>query len=650
MQIVRRLYLYALSFISLETVLWGTIVLARSSLANQPGGSTLQLARSLSLILIGAPVFLFHWRLVQRSSQADSQERSSWLRPVFLFGTLVATLIPVAQNALALINRGLLIAFRLDARQTLLGKSQTMSDNAIALVLNALVAVYFLSVLRNDWPFSTSQVQPEEPTALPGEAYVEVRRFYRYFWLIYGLGMVVFGTQQLLAFSLSLVSALGNAGNALFAKSLALLFVGTPILYVEERILRRSLSQSSERYSSLRLIVLYFMTFISLAGGLATAALVLEVVFNVLLGARPTIAGFVNQITYPISIGIPMGAVWAYYGRELNAEVNGFWRRTRPLDKIANDERTRSQFANLQRLYAYLLSLLGLAAAFIGLEQLLGFILGNNSQTGVSWDLALRIQPGLALALVIIGTPVWILSWRPIVAETTSEGESGDRARRSVIRKSYLFLVMFLAVAGLTASAGILLFQAFRALLGEPPNDLLLIILQQLKLVILFGLLLAYHWLVVRADGRLAERSLARRHAQFPVLILTGGNIVQSQNGEQAPKSETSAGTEFASVVIDALQKLAPGMPVAVHAASEGVPDETLSAARAVIVPAELIARPSESIRLWLQAYGGKRVVVPTPTQDWHWVFGSDKPLAALAQQAAHTVRNLAEERSSGQK
>jgi len=115
MQIVRRLYLYALSFVSLETVLWGTIVLARSSLANQTGGSTLQLARSLSLILIGAPVFLFHWRLVQRASQADVEERSSWLRAVFLFGMLVATLIPVAQNALALINRGLLIAFRLDA-------------------------------------------------------------------------------------------------------------------------------------------------------------------------------------------------------------------------------------------------------------------------------------------------------------------------------------------------------------------------------------------------------------------------------------------------------------------------------------------------------------------------------------------------------
>jgi hypothetical protein len=73
------------------------------------------------------------------------------------------------------------------------------------------------------------------------------------------------------------------------------------------------------------------------------------------------------------------------------------------------------------------------------------------------------------------------------------------------------------------------------------------------------------------------------------------------------------------------------------------VPNEALSAARAVILPAELVARPSEAWRLWLQAYPGERVVIPTPTPGWQWVAGGRRSLHVLASQAADTIRRLAE-------
>ena len=84
-------------------------------------------------------------------------------------------------------------------------------------------------------------------------------------------------------------------------------------------------------------------------------------------------------------------------------------------------------------------------------------------------------------------------------------------------------------------------------------------------------------------------------------------------------------------------------MPVAVHAYTLGAPDESLSAARAVILPAELAARPSEALRLWLQGSDGTRLVVPTPAPGWHWVVGSGRPLPSLAKQAARMARHLAE-------
>ncbi len=58
MKTIRRLYFYAVAFISLEVVLWGLIGLLRSMLSNIIIDSAQALARALSLILVGVPIFL----------------------------------------------------------------------------------------------------------------------------------------------------------------------------------------------------------------------------------------------------------------------------------------------------------------------------------------------------------------------------------------------------------------------------------------------------------------------------------------------------------------------------------------------------------------------------------------------------------------
>ncbi len=100
-------------------------------------------------------------------------------------------------------------------------------------------------------------------------------------------------------------------------------------------------------------------------------------------------------------------------------------------------------------------------------------------------------------------------------------------------------------------------------MLGQPAPDMLLVSARLLALALLFVLLGLYHWQALRIDNRLAERSLARRHAQFPVLVL-------------APDEG-----DFARLVMDVLEREVKELPVAVHPYSQGAPDETLSAARA---------------------------------------------------------------------
>ncbi|NCP16648.1 hypothetical protein GW866_06355, partial [bacterium] len=114
MRTIRRLYFYAVTLVSLEVVLWGLIGLARSAFSTHiVGGGAARLAQALALILVGVPVFGLHWWVAQRGARADMDEHASGVRAFFLYAVLLATLIPIAQNCLPLLDRLLLQAFRL---------------------------------------------------------------------------------------------------------------------------------------------------------------------------------------------------------------------------------------------------------------------------------------------------------------------------------------------------------------------------------------------------------------------------------------------------------------------------------------------------------------------------------------------------------
>ncbi len=186
MKTIRRLYLYSVALVSLEVVVWGLIGLARSAFAgDEIGGDVARLAGALALIFVGIPVFLLHWWLAQKSAREDEDERSSYIRAIFLYGALLFTLIPVSQNLLTLINRTLFSILDVSLDGAMFGYGQTWSDNLIAIVMNGLVAAYIFSVLRKDWA--------EQPVGSP---LTDTRRLYRYIWVLYGLVMLVMGINQ----------------------------------------------------------------------------------------------------------------------------------------------------------------------------------------------------------------------------------------------------------------------------------------------------------------------------------------------------------------------------------------------------------------------------------------------------------------------
>lgn len=606
MQPIRRLYLYSVAYISLVTVLWGTIGLARSILGGgEVGGSASRLAWALSWILVGVPVFILHWWLAQRSAHKEPEERSARLRAVFLYGVLLSTIVPIVQNTLGLVNRTLLTAIGVTLDQALVGGVQTLSDNMIAIILNGVIAAYFFSVIKADW------------SAVPhGDAFSEVRRLFRYLVMLYGLGMVVFGSQLILQYILEVWEPVGTRQLAMLANGLTLLLVGTPLWVITWRLIQRSLTEEAESSSLLRLVVLYAINFISIASVLVSVGMVLYVVLRFALGEAMSVLG---EISTPLSVAISFGALWAYYGRILRSEVEV------PSDLTTTMGVKSFRWVGLRRMYYYTLAFVGLGATFIGLQLLLSFITDITLSESTIWGGAMRDNLAASLSTLAVGIPLWVSTWRLMMKEVTAEGEAGDHARRSLVRRVYMLLVLFIGVMGVMFSTGALLFQFISALLGEPTDQLLMEAAQSLIVMVLFAILLAYHWHMLRVDNQLAGQILARCHAQFPVLILA-----PDEGG-------------FGESMVSTLEREVADLPVALHLYSLGAPEETLSAAEAVILPAELAAKPSEALRLWLQGFSGKRLVVPTHAPGWYWVFGSGRSLSIMSRQTASIVRHLAE-------
>lgn len=591
MKTIRRLYFYAVAFISIEVVLWGAIGLLRSIIGvNRVSDSAFILAQALSLILVGVPIFLFHWWWAQNSSTKDEEERTASLRAIFLYGILLGTLIPVVQNLLALIDRIFLASANLVTYRAIVGGSQTWVDNLIAIVINLLIAAYFWNTLKSDWRAISEQ-----------ENFAEIRRLYRFVWMLYGLLMAIYGAQQALDYAFTLSSdVLGGIGRETVVNAIALLVVGTPIWYFSWRILQDALPDSAEKESYLRLGILYLLALGGVIIVLTAGGNLLYMIFMRLFGDDKSWADFLQDIGGPISIGVPFAAVWAYYGAWLNRQ-------------FAFDENAPRR-AGKQRLYFYILSFLGLAATFYALASLLSVLIDLATDKSYLGSYGFSSPISSTLAALLVGLPLWLLTWRPMQAQALAEGDLGDHARRSVIRKSYLYLVLFISVIGGMASAGALVFTLINAALGGSTYNFANDILNAVQNLVLFVVLLLYHLSALRRDGAARADALGEKQSQFKVLVF-------DYDGK------------FGEAVKVAFAKRAPKLHLTVINAGDGVSAEVK--ADAVILPGSVAVNLPEKVEAWIRSFGGSRLIVNDEAAGVFWMndFG----------QAADSAKALAE-------
>jgi hypothetical protein len=144
-----------------------------------------------------------------------------------------------------------------------------------------------------------------------------------------------------------------------------------------------------------------------------------------------------------------------------------------------------------RRLYLYVVAIVSLAVAATGIYNLLAVLLAEvadrvgatilETSTGTT-----REQVSLAIALVVVGVPIWLIHWR--IAERGLRGNDARAAadRASTIRAVFLFIVSIVALA-FAATAAIDVFSRFVGVIlgadmGPDASDQLAILLTALPI------------------------------------------------------------------------------------------------------------------------------------------------------------------------
>jgi hypothetical protein len=193
-------------------------------------------------------------------------------------------------------------------------------------------------------------------------------------------------------------------------------------------------------------------------------------------------------------------------------------------------------------------------------------------------------------------------------AEAMAAGELGDHARRSVLRKAYLYLVLFASVIGGMGTAVGLVYQLIRVVLNVEVSDFLNTVLNLIQLLFLFGVVLVYHLNVLRQDGASTADSLAEKQKDYSILVVDSGNgFVDSLK---------VALTKFGSKVLVTVTD------------PEAKPEGNFNA---ILLNGDLAVNAPE----WIRSFNGSKIVVQNETKDIVW---TDDAL-----QAAQSVQRLAE-------
>jgi hypothetical protein len=495
---VRRLYFYTVSFVSLMMAVNGVILMLRFVLRGIFEGAAVSsnnaaLASGVSLIIVGLPLWVFHWRLIQRYVTQLPVESRSLLRKLYMY--LVLTVSGVATVVTAVMALNSMFGFR----------------DFSAYVFSALLIWAVVWVFH--WRIEEAEGQSTPDT-------LGIRRLYLYggalvtlVMLASGLGDVIFMVIQdgydALTSATTVIS--GNAGlwRKSFAMALSIGIIGGLVWGFYWLYLSRN-----DSGSALRQVYLYVG---AVLGGVVTMLSALAIALNGvllwLLGAADdslaTHFRFSPGVIATLAIGI---GLWAYHWMVVQREA-----------RISSQEAR-----DARRTYVYIVSGIGLVAVSIGAVILVGtaleLVIDSFTQT-ISGRVGFRREPlALSITLLALGGPLWGYFW---AAAQRMVREGGTTEPQSLPRRIFVFAALGAGALSLLGSGSTLLFRFLWDLLEGNLNsgtiDNLTIPVAIIVTAIIF---VPYYWNVYKQDRQTApeaeETPVVRK--DVTVLVAPGGD------------------------------------------------------------------------------------------------------------------------------
>ena len=430
-----------------------------------------QASLAIALLVVGLPAWVIHFRVAQRAALRSVEERGSALRSFYLHLVVFVTALLVfgyGQRALGLVLQGIFIGENqrfptywgleadwparaagaavmaltaavvlgyhlrlsiLDRRATLIG-GRAASFRQLVFYALALIGLFWaastaVSTLAGIWDRIADAVAPipglTAPQATPP-------------------GVVVASPPAPSRDDLLRFQLIGAVPGILAGLAL---WLGTWIPL--QRGLRAPTADGEiERGSVIRKLAIYLVVLVSALAVLLSATVAVANVVERILGTpdREQYRNIQHDVGFPVTNLVVFATVWLFHRRVVQAE--------------AARESEVERAATVRRLYTYLIAAIGLGMLAIGTagaigvfgSQLMGLNTHGNGETAAY------------IALVLIGAPVWALSWWQAQRRLT------DDERRSLPRRGYLYLAILGGVLGVLVFGSAGLYRLLNAVLA----------------------------------------------------------------------------------------------------------------------------------------------------------------------------------------
>jgi hypothetical protein len=504
MSVVRRLYFYLISAVSLAVVGVGLVNLLRlalSSIWEALGGEQVisqdpdylrrQLSLYTALIVVALPIWFFHWRAAERAARGAGAEplaeRGSPIRSLYLSLVLAVSFVFGLIAATILLER--FLSWILNAPNVEFREQEVITNLAILVVALGI------------WSYHASVRVADERSAPPVGQSDSLPRLYRYAAAFVGAMLLLFGARDLIG--LSLDSLFGTAtvvpgvarwwagptANAARRTLVGLLVWALHAGYGQRLLEAPGWRGAAERASAARRFYLYLIVMVSVFATLFGVSQSLDSLLRLALDAEPRDAAqsTAQQLIQPLLGALPFALFWLEHRRRVLHEAARF-----PEDVPQ---------ATVRRLYTHVVALIGLILAGVGtviiLGVLLDLLLGESRTIGASQDLWRRTVAQFG-ALTLVGAAPWLWHWnqaqRRALADPAVE-------RGASVRRVYLVAIIAAALISLLGTLAAILYRVLAIILGvERAGDFFDDMSTAVSGALVAAGLLGYHVAVLRTD------------------------------------------------------------------------------------------------------------------------------------------------------